>query len=60
MTPEYIQRMSDLFDREALRPVEEFTLIDELTAIDAPETALSHSARLELSDMMAPFLTRRC
>lgn len=59
MTPEYIQRMSDLFDREALRPVEEFTLIDELTAIDAPETALSHSARLELSDMMAPFLTRR-
>ncbi len=59
MTPEYIQRMGDLFDREARRSGEEFTLVDELTAIDAPETALSQSARRELSDMMAPFLTRR-
>ena len=59
MTPEYIQRMGDLFDREAQRSEDEFTLIDELTAIDAPETALSQSARRELSDMMAPFLTRR-
>lgn len=59
MTPEYIQRMSELFDREAGRSEEEFTLIDELTAIDAPETALSRTARRELSDMLAPFLTRR-
>jgi len=59
MTPEYIQRMGELFDREAGRSEEEFTLSDELTAIDAPETVLSQPARRELSDMMAPFLTRR-
>ncbi len=59
MTPDYIQRMGELFDREAGRSEEKFTLIDELTAIDAPKTALSQSARRELSDMMAPFLTRR-
>ena len=45
MTPEYIQRMADLFDREAQRSEDEFTLIDELTAIDAPKTALSPSAK---------------
>jgi len=59
MTPEYIQRMAELFDREAGRSEDEFTLIDEQTAIDAPETALSQNARRELSGMMAPFLTRR-
>ena len=59
MTPKYIKRMDALFDREAQRSEDEFTLIDGLTAIDAPETALSQSARRELSDMMAPFLTRR-
>lgn len=59
MTPDYIQRMADFFEREAGRPDEEFMLVNELTAIDAAETALSQTARRELSEMMAPFLTRR-
>ncbi|AML50195.1 hypothetical protein RC74_01960 [Falsihalocynthiibacter arcticus] len=59
MTPVYIQRMGELFEREAQRSVEDFALVDQLTAIEGPETALSQSARRELSDMMAPFLTRR-
>jgi Type III restriction enzyme, res subunit len=59
MTPDYIQQMGDLFDREAKRSDDEFTLIDEMAPIDGPETALSHTARQELSNMLAPFLTRR-
>lgn len=59
MTPDYIESMGDLFDREAGRSEAEFTLVDELTAINGPETALSQNARRELSGMMAPFLTRR-
>lgn len=59
MTPDYIERMADLFERENRQASEEFCLVDELAAIDAPETALSHSARAELSEMLSPFLTRR-
>ena len=59
MTPEYIQRMGSLFEREALQSDEEFTLDYELSAVDPGETVLSHSARRELSKMLAPFLTRR-
>jgi hypothetical protein len=43
--------MGALFDREAGRSDAEFTLVDELTAISGPETALSQSARRELSSM---------
>jgi hypothetical protein len=59
MTPDYIESMASLFDREAGRSDAEFALVDELTAINGPETALSQDARRELSGMMAPFLTRR-
>ncbi|MDV7144735.1 hypothetical protein R3X27_18800 [Tropicimonas sp. TH_r6] len=59
MTPDYIQQMADLFAREARRTEPEFTLTDELTAIDTAATALSRTARRDLSDMLAPFLARR-
>jgi len=59
MTPDYIQAMGELFDREMQRSPDIFDHKAALAVLSEPETALSRQARTELSELIAPFLTRR-
>lgn len=59
MTPDYIQVMGELFDREMKRSPDIFDHKAPLAVLAEPETPLSRQARTELSDMLSPFLTRR-
>ena len=59
MTPDYIQAMGELFDREMHRSPDIFDDKAALAVLSEPETALSREARAELSELVSPFLTRR-
>lgn len=59
MTPDYIQAMGELFDREMHRPLDIFDQKTPLAVLSEPDTALSREARTELSALISPFLTRR-
>jgi hypothetical protein len=59
MTPDYIQAMGELFDREMQRSPDIFDQKAPLAVLSEPETALSRQARTELSELISPFLTRR-
>lgn len=59
MTPDYIQAMGELFDREMQRSPDIFDHQAPLAILSEPETALSRQARTELSELISPFLTRR-
>lgn len=59
MTPDYIQAMGELFDREMKRSPDIFDYKAPLAVLAEPETALSRQARTELSELLSPFLTRR-
>ena len=59
MTPDYIQAMGDLFDREMQRSPDIFDPKAPLAVLSEPETALSRQARTELSELISPFLARR-
>jgi hypothetical protein len=59
MTPDYIQAMGELFDREMQRSPDIFDHKAALAVLAEPETPLSRQARTELSDLLSPFLTRR-
>lgn len=59
MTPDYIQAMGELFDREMQRSPDIFDQQAPLAVLSEPETALSRQARTELSQLISPFLTRR-
>ena len=59
MTPDYIQEMGELFDREMQRSPDIFDQQAPLAVLSEPETALSRQARTELSQLVSPFLTRR-
>jgi superfamily II DNA or RNA helicase len=59
MTPDYIQAMGELFDREMQRSPDIFNQQAPLAVLSEPETALSRQARTELSELISPFLTRR-
>lgn len=59
MTPDYIQAMGELFDREQHRSPDIFDHKAPLSVLSEPETALSRQARTELSELISPFLARR-
>lgn len=59
MTPDYIQAMGELFERETKRSPDFFDQKAPLAVLSEPETALSRQARTELSALISPFLTRR-
>lgn len=59
MTPDYIQAMGELFDREMKRSPDIFDHKAPLAVLAEPDTALSRQARTELSELLSPFLTRR-
>ncbi|EAQ26048.1 hypothetical protein ROS217_12766 [Roseovarius sp. 217] len=59
MTPDYIQAMGELFDREMQSPADIFDQKAPLAVLSEPETALSRQARTELSELISPFLARR-
>ncbi len=59
MTPDYIQSMGELFDREMQKSPDIFDLNVPVAVLSEPETTLSRQARNELSQLISPFLTRR-
>ena len=59
MTPDYIQSMGDLFDREMKQSPDIFDQNVPVAVLSEPETTLSRQARSELSHLISPFLTRR-
>lgn len=59
MTPDYIQAMGELFDREMQSSPDIFDQKAPLAVLSEPETALSRQARTELSELISPFLARR-
>ncbi|MDU9007158.1 DEAD/DEAH box helicase family protein [Sedimentitalea todarodis] len=59
MTPDYIQAMGELFDREMQSSPDIFDQQAPLAVLSEPETALSRQARTELSELISPFLARR-
>ncbi|MCZ0814365.1 hypothetical protein N5A93_19290 [Roseovarius sp. EGI FJ00037] len=59
MTPDYIQAMGELFDREIQSSPDIFDQKAPLAVLSEPETALSRQARTELSELISPFLARR-
>ncbi|WP_134682461.1 DEAD/DEAH box helicase family protein [Paracoccus ravus] len=59
MTPDYIQAMGELFEREMQRSTGIFDQKTSLAVLSEPETALSRQARTELSELISPFLARR-
>jgi len=59
MTPDYIQAMGDLFEREMQSSPGIFDQKASLAVLSEPETALSRQARTELSELISPFLARR-
>ncbi|ASM74861.1 MULTISPECIES: DEAD/DEAH box helicase family protein [Roseobacteraceae] len=59
MTPNYIQAMGELFDREMQSSPDIFDQKAPLAVLSEPETALSRQARTELSELISPFLARR-
>ena len=59
MTPDYIQVMGELFQREMQKPNSFFDHETPLAVLTEPETALSREARSELAALISPLLTRR-
>ena len=59
MTPDYIQSMGELFDREMQQSTDIFFQNEPVPVLSEPETTLSRQARNELSQLISPFLTRR-
>lgn len=59
MTPNYIQEMGALFEREMQKPPNIFDREAPLAALTEPDTALSREARSELAALISPFLARR-
>ena len=59
MTPDYIQAMGELFEREMQSSPDIFDQKAPLAVLSEPETALSRQARTELSELISPFLARR-
>lgn len=59
MTPDYIQAMGELFDREMQSSPDIFDEKTPFSVLSEPETALSRQARAELSELISPFLARR-
>lgn len=59
MTPDYIQEMGELFEREMQKPADIFDQGASLGVLTEPETALSRETRSELAALISPFLTRR-
>jgi len=59
MTPDYIQDMGELFQREMQKPMDIFDHGAPLAVLTEPDTALSREARSELAALISPFLTRR-
>lgn len=59
MTPDYIQAMGELFEREMQSSPDIFDQHAPLAVLSEPETALSRQARTELSELISPFLARR-
>ncbi|SDI96507.1 Type III restriction enzyme, res subunit [Lutimaribacter saemankumensis] len=59
MTPDYIQAMGELFEREMQSSPDIFDQKAPHAVLSEPETALSRQARTELSELISPFLARR-
>ncbi|WP_424931223.1 DEAD/DEAH box helicase family protein [Amaricoccus macauensis] len=59
MTPDYIQRMGELFDLEMKNSSDIFDQNPSFAVLTDPQTTLSRPTRTKLAELISPFLTRR-